>query len=164
MLRSRTAAMDCDAARSREQPRRDGILFQSLRGPRPDPFDLALHRIWHGLSQHNRGTVRPYFDFGTTIRQWLEIPSGKMLPSARIKAAPDFGNVLTRTTPRPDRPVIMPLESLAAWRVAPDAPTNDLQKSIAVAMETKRLGPSLAVHEVQALTSRILTRRRCSVF
>jgi phospholipase C len=93
-----------------------------------------------------------------TIRQWLKVPSDKMLPSARIKAAPDFGNVLTRTTPRTDLPVATPLESLAAWRVAPDVATNDLQKSIVIAMETKRLGRSLAVHEVQALTAKTLTR------
>jgi hypothetical protein len=93
-----------------------------------------------------------------TIRQWLKVPSDKMLPSARIKAAPDFGNVLTRTTPRTDLPVTTPLESLAAWRVAPDVATNDLQKSIVIAMETKRLGRSLAVHEVQALTAKTLTR------
>jgi len=36
----------------------------------------------------------------------------------------------------------------------------NLQKSIVVAMETKRLGRSLAVHEVQDLTKRILTRRQ----
>jgi len=99
-----------------------------------------------------------------TIRQWLEIPSDKMLPSARIKAAPDFGNVLTRTTPRIDRPVTLPLESLASWRVAPDAATNDLQKSIVIAMETKRLGRSLAVHEVQALTAKMLTRRQMNSY
>ena len=99
-----------------------------------------------------------------TIRQWLGIPNDKMLPSARIKAAPDFGNVLTRTTPRTDRPVTIPLESLAAWRVAPDAATNDLQKSIVIAMETKRLGRSLAVHEVQALTAKMLTRHQMNSY
>jgi hypothetical protein len=59
-----------------------------------------------------------------------------MLPSNRIKAAPGFGNVLTRTTPRTDLPVVTPQESLAAWRAMPDAAPNDLQKSITIAMES----------------------------
>jgi phospholipase C len=41
-----------------------------------------------------------------TIRDWLEIPQEKMLSSARVKHAPTFGNVLTRSTPRADVPVI----------------------------------------------------------
>ena len=82
-----------------------------------------------------------------------------MLPSARIKAAPGFGNVPTRTTPRIDRPVVTPQESLAAWRVMPDAAPNDLQKSIMIAMESKRLGRTLAVHEVQDLMAKMPTRR-----
>jgi phospholipase C len=94
-----------------------------------------------------------------TIRVWLNIPSDKMLPSARIKAAPGFGNLPTRTTPRTDRPVITPHDSLAAWRVMPDAAPNDLQKSIMIAMESKRLGRTLAVHEVQDLMAKMPTRR-----
>ena len=62
-----------------------------------------------------------------TICNWLNIPGDKMLPSARIKAAPKFGNVLTRATPRPDRPTVTPQESLTAWRVMLDLAPNDLQ-------------------------------------
>jgi phospholipase C len=96
----------------------------------------------------------------TILRDWLNTPSNKMLPSARIKAAPGFANVLSRTTPRTDRPVVTPQESLAAWRVMPDTAPNDLQKSIMIAMETKRLGRTLAVHEVQDLMAKIPTRRQ----
>ena len=39
----------------------------------------------------------------TILRDWLNTPSNKMLRSARIKAAPGFANVLSRTTPRTDR-------------------------------------------------------------
>jgi phospholipase C len=95
-----------------------------------------------------------------TIRDWLDIPSGKMLPSARIKAAPGFGNVLTLAEPRADRPAVTPLESLAAWRVMPDIAPNDLQKSIIIAMETKRLGRTLAVQEVKDLVAKMTTRRQ----
>jgi phospholipase C len=94
-----------------------------------------------------------------TIRDWLSIPSDKMLPSARMKAALEFGNVLTRATPRPDRPTVTPQESLTAWRVMPDLAPNDLQKSIIIAMETKRLGRTLAVHEVKDL-AKMPTRRQ----
>jgi phospholipase C len=90
-----------------------------------------------------------------TIRDWLNIPGEKMLPSARIKAAPGFGNVL----PRADFPRINPQESLAAWRVMPDTALNDLQKSIVVALESKRLGRMLAVHEVESLLAKMPTRR-----
>jgi phospholipase C len=96
----------------------------------------------------------------TILRDWLNIPSNKMLPSARIKAAPGFANVLSRTTPRTDRPVVTPQESLAAWRVMPDTAPNDLQKSIMIAMETKRLGRTLAVDEVQDLIAKMPTRRQ----
>jgi hypothetical protein len=42
----------------------------------------------------------------------------------------------------------------------PDAPPNDLQRSIIVAIETKRLGRTLAVHEVQDLMAKMVTRRQ----
>jgi phospholipase C len=94
-----------------------------------------------------------------TLRDWLNIPSDKMLPSARIKAAPRFDNVVTRASPRLDRPAVTPQESLTAWRVMPDVAPNDLQKSIVIAMETKKIGRTLAVHEVKALMAKIPTRR-----
>ena len=95
-----------------------------------------------------------------TIRDWLDIPSDKMLSSARIKAAPGFGNVLTLVAPRTDRPAVTPLESLAAWRVMPDIAPNDLQKSIIIAMKTKRIGRTLAVQEVKDLAAKMTTRRQ----
>jgi phospholipase C len=94
-----------------------------------------------------------------TIRDWLDISSDKMLASARIKAAPSFGNVLTRTTPRKDFPTVKAQESLTAWRAMPNTVLNDLQKSIMIAIESKRLGRALAVHEVQDLLAKIPTRR-----
>ena len=98
-----------------------------------------------------------------TIRDWLAIPASEMLPSARIKAAPTFGNVLTLSTPRS--------EAIAEWtafgqgdveafRVSPEAPPNEVQKSILVAMETKRRGRSLTVHEVHELLAKAPTRGR----
>jgi len=66
-----------------------------------------------------------------TIRDWLQIPQEKMLSSARVKHAPTFGNVLTRSTPRADLPVI-------AATGAPAQPTtrwiarNDLQYAMLI--------------------------------
>jgi hypothetical protein len=82
-----------------------------------------------------------------------------MLPSARIKAAPSFDNIFTRTTPRKDLPSVKAQKSLTAWRVMPDIVLNDLQKSIMIAIESKRLDRTLAVHEVQGLLAKFPTRR-----
>jgi hypothetical protein len=55
--------------------------------------------------------------------------------------------------------MITPQDSLTDWRVMPDAAPNDLQKSIMIAMETKRLGRTLAVHEIEDLMAKMPTRR-----
>lgn len=121
--------------------------------------------------------VSPYIEAGTvfrsagmpydhtsilaTLRDWLEIPPAKMLKSARIKAAPTFGNVLTLDQPRTEGTAekSMPAQGdVEAFRVSPDTPPNELQKSIVVAMETKRRGRSLAVHEVHQLLEKVPTR------
>ncbi|HEX4543696.1 MAG TPA: alkaline phosphatase family protein [Candidatus Acidoferrum sp.] len=46
-----------------------------------------------------------------TLRDWLQIPAEKMLTSERVKKAPTFANVLTRSTPRLELPVISPTEA-----------------------------------------------------
>jgi phospholipase C len=77
-----------------------------------------------------------------TMRDWLQIPPDKMLTSKRIAAAPTFANVLTRSTPRTDVPVI-------AQTGAPAKPTtrwiawNDLQKAMLLA-HGKRYSHNLA--------------------
>jgi len=64
-----------------------------------------------------------------TMRDWLQIPEEQMPPSERIKEAPTFAAVLTRSTPRTDVPVIglskagaKPRTRFLAW--------NDLQKAM----------------------------------
>jgi hypothetical protein len=71
--------------------------------------------------------VSPYIEAGTvfrspiavpydhtsilaTLRDWLQIPAEKMLTSERVKKAPTFGNVLTRSTPRLELPIIASTE------------------------------------------------------
>jgi len=72
-----------------------------------------------------------------TIRDWLKIPAEKMLHSDRVAQAPTFANVLTRSEPRTDMPVIAQIG-------APAKPTtrwiawNDLQYAMLVAQK-KRL-------------------------
>jgi len=94
-----------------------------------------------------------------TLRDWLQIPASVMLPSARIKAAPTFSNILTLSEPRSDHPHIEPRQDAAA-AVSPQASAepNDLQKSIAMALECKRLGRSLAMPEIHEVLSKIPTR------
>lgn len=96
-----------------------------------------------------------------TIREWLKIPATRMLPSARIKKAPTFGNVLTLENPRTEEAAEMRAlaqRAVEAFRVLPETPPNELQKSIVVAMETKRRGQSLKVHEVHELLAKVPTR------
>jgi len=73
-----------------------------------------------------------------TLRDWLEIPASKMLPSARIASAPTLEQVLTLTVPRDDIPNI---EAPAANFIQPalSEPLNDLQKSL-VAGSARRFG------------------------
>lgn len=85
-----------------------------------------------------------------TLRDWLSIPEALMLPSRRIAAAPNLGQVLTRTTPRADLPVIPSPgpSSPTAARLAlvhpqMTEPLNDLQKSL-VAASARRFGLSPA--------------------
>jgi phospholipase C len=95
-----------------------------------------------------------------TLRDWLEIPSSRMLPSARIKAAPTFGDVLTAVTPRLEQPetALTARSEVAAFRVESELPPDEIQKSIIVAMETKRVGRTLAVPEVHETLAKIPTR------
>jgi phospholipase C len=94
-----------------------------------------------------------------TLKEWLQIPSSAMLPSARIASAPTFDGVLTLTVPRPSLPQITPrTDSLAALRTLMSERPNDVQKSIIVALESRRLGRSLAITEVHDLLSKFPTR------
>src|SRR5258708_4566337 len=72
-----------------------------------------------------------------TIRDWLQIPKGKMLTSARIEQAPTFGNVLTRAVPRAGLPAIAqtgaPAKTTTRWFAR-----NDLQYAM-LAAQRKRL-------------------------
>ena len=87
-----------------------------------DPGENGFHFDRYGVRVPTL-LISPYIEPGTvfrspidvpydhtsilaTIRDWLEIPQEKMLSSARVKHAPTFGNVLTRSTPRADVPVI----------------------------------------------------------
>jgi phospholipase C len=66
-----------------------------------------------------------------TLRDWLGIPLQKMLMSERVKAAPTFGNVLTRSTPRTDLPNIT-LACTPTRLTPPRFALNNLQRAILV--------------------------------
>jgi phospholipase C len=65
-----------------------------------------------------------------TLREWLAIPADKMLPSQRIAQAPTLDYVLTRTSPRADKPSIQSPESASLTSTSLSLPPNDLQKSL----------------------------------
>jgi phospholipase C len=67
-----------------------------------------------------------------TLRDWLQIPSTKMLPSARIASAPTLAQVLGLQTPRTDLPNI-PSPSGTTIATASTLLLNDLQKSLVTA-------------------------------
>ncbi|CAB3760360.1 alkaline phosphatase family protein [Paraburkholderia solisilvae] len=70
----------------------------------------------------------------STLRDWLDIPAHKMLPSARIAQAPTLEHVLTLKTPRDDLPQIAaPATNFAP--PPPDHPLHDLQKLFVSALE-----------------------------
>ena len=74
-----------------------------------------------------------------TLRDWLSIPEAIMLPSRRIKAAPNLEQVLTRTEARIDLPEIQPHSRLLTAQPSLTEPLNDLQRSL-VAASAKRFG------------------------
>jgi phospholipase C len=85
-----------------------------------------------------------------TLRDWLPIPAGAMLPSARIAAAPNLAKLLTLSSPAP-QPVIKP-PAQAPVRTSLDLPLNDLQKSL-IAASARRFGMEPAA-TLRAMTSR----------
>lgn len=64
-----------------------------------------------------------------TLRDWLAIPPGKMLTSQRVKDAPTLANVLSRSAPRTDFPVIAASEAAAKTKMTFIA-WNDLQSAM----------------------------------
>lgn len=90
--------------------------------------------------------VSPYIEAGTvfraetqvpydhtsilaTLRDWLKIPPAEMLTSSRVKEAPTFANVLTRSASRTDLPAIALSAAAASPKVRLWA-DNDLQSAI----------------------------------
>src|ERR1700758_1432683 len=78
----------------------------------------------------NTNTLLDHTSILATLRDWLAIPSDKMLPSLRIAQAPTLEYVLTRTRPRTDKPSIQTPEPVAFTSTSLSLPPNDLQKSL----------------------------------
>lgn len=112
-----------------------------------DPGENGFHFDRYGVRVPTL-LISPYIEPGTvfrsptdvpydhtsilaTIRDWLQIPQDEMLSSARIKQAPTFGNVLTRSTPRAEVPTIAatgaPAQPMTTWIAR-----NDLQYAMIV--------------------------------
>ena len=109
-----------------------------------DPGEEGFHFDRYGV-RVPAVLVSPYIEAGTvfrspsavpydhtsilaTLRDWLQVPAQNMLMSARVKEAPTFANVLTRSTPREDKPTIA-LGEAAAKPVMRWIAWNDMQKA-----------------------------------
>jgi phospholipase C len=111
-----------------------GGCYDHVEPPAATPPDAASNPGEEGFRFDRYGVrvpallISPYIEAGTvfrsptavpydhtsilaTLRDWLQIPAEKMLTSERVKKAPTFANVLTRSTPRLELPVISPTEA-----------------------------------------------------
>jgi phospholipase C len=66
-----------------------------------------------------------------TLRYWLDLLPQKMLTGERVRVAPTFGNVLTRSAPRTDLPKIAP-SCVSARPILPKFALNNLQRRMLV--------------------------------
>lgn len=92
-----------------------------------------------------------------TLRDWLELPSGKMLASKRIAAAPNLGQVLTLDEARTDLPEI----SLPAAEVKETdtfLPPNALQTSMVSAHAVQR------GHDPTVVLASVRTRQQARAY
>jgi phospholipase C len=114
-----------------------------------------------------RSTTSVPFDHTSilaTLRDWLPIPSGQMLGSSRIAAAPSLGDVLNAPSVRTDKPEISPQCTPSVATPPLTTPLNDLQRSMIVATLRKRLGRGLAQAEVDTLLATVTTLKDAATF
>lgn len=132
-----------------------GGCYDHVEPPPATPPDAASNPGEEGFRFDRYGVrvptllISPYIEAGTvfrsptavpydhtsilaTLRDWLQIPEEKMLPSKRVKEAPTFGNVLTRSTARLELPVIAPTETAGRPTTGFFA-KNDLQEAMLLA-------------------------------
>ena len=129
-----------------------GGCYDHVEPPAARPPDSASNPGEEGFHFDRYGVrvpavfVSPYIEAGTvfrtatdvpydhtsilaTLRDWLKIPQAQMLTSARVKDAPTFANILTRSTPRTGLPTIA-LNPVAAKPKTQFWASNDLQSAI----------------------------------
>jgi phospholipase C len=84
-----------------------------------------------------------------TLRDWLSIPSDKMLASKRIVAAPTLAQLLTLDQPRTTLPAISQ-PAVEVTETSTFLPPNTLQKSMVSALAVQRnADPNAALASVQ---------------
>ena len=70
-----------------------------------------------------------------TLRDWLAIPSARMLSSKRVAGAPTFANVLTRPSPREMPKIAVPVAvPIAEKGLHASDPVDDLEMSLAIGL------------------------------
>ena len=88
-------------------------------------------------SDASDGTPYDHTSVLATLRDWLKIPSNKMLGSGRIAKAPTLAQLIMRSTARTDLPTI-PQPAAEVKETATFRAPNDLQKSLASAFAVKQ--------------------------
>jgi phospholipase C len=83
----------------------------------------------------NTATPLDHTSILATLRDWIGIPSDKMLGSRRVAQAPTIAHVLTRKVPRTDKPQLQ--EPAAPVVTSTTLPLNDLQKSLITGTATR---------------------------
>lgn len=92
-----------------------------------------------------------------TLRDWLELPSEKMLASKRIAAAPNLGQILTLDNARTDLPEI-PAPAAEVKQTDTFLPPNALQRSMVSAKAVQR------GHDPVAVLASVQTRREARAY
>lgn len=136
-----------------------GGCYDHVEPPAAKPPDSASSPGEEGFRFDRYGVrvpavlVSPYIEAGTvfrsvtdvpydhtsilaTLRDWLKIPEGKMLTSARVKDAPTFANILTRGEQRLDLPNIA-LSVAAEKPVTRFVAANDLHEAMLIAQKQR---------------------------
>jgi phospholipase C len=85
------------------------------------------------------GTPYDHTSVLATLRDWLDIPANKMLPSKRIAAAPNLAQVLSLSAPGPTPVIDQPASTSMAASLTMSLPLNDLQKSL-LSASARRFG------------------------
>ena len=140
-------------------------------GFRFDRFGVRVPTIlvspWIQAGTVFRSTTNVPYDHTSilaTLRDWLPIPDDRMLTSQRVKNAPTFGNVLSLSQVRQDKPAITASCTPSASMRNAMVPPNDLQRSMVAAMVRKMVTHPVDLALIRKVLATIKTRADAARF